>query len=947
MRVIYLLLFLGVCSFDAYSQASFKLLEDNLSPILNEAVQAHKDKDGVKAESLYSQYISEQQLLIKDSTYLATINWDDWWTDWLQLCYNFMVFYIQIGKPEKDRSKMEELLVKGLDMSEMHKGVNHLLFAHLLTLGPDFIDDPEKKESLYLWALRIFEEQLGKQHITYADEVSRLANFYLEREEYMKAESLLLEIKPVFSRSYKKSDWDYISYLFDIFSVYFELRNYKKASEIIDEINDSLSEVDYYDVSSLVVQMTELKQMIPYMEKLSVYDASSVTSLNNYISHYNDKLKKVSVGKDNSYIDHIIGLAFSAFTNNNIERSDSLYKEALALEESINGENTSLYKEIQDALRVNRSVVSRIKKLETLREKNISVYGKNSSKALEVTYPLLELSIEMDNWEKTTTLIMDLQEALIKEAERNLSFLTENQRAVWWKNSLYMRFYSMALVLSAFEKKSIFSEYVYNYELFSKSILLNSSRNIKESILSSNDTSLIRQWLELTELKRDDHVTDDKKIEELEKSIVQKSQLYSEQKSYLAIQCNHIKEILEPNEVAIEFMEISYAKEDTGEYEEFYFALILRPDFDYPIFLELSHVDDIVEAMQSDDKDALYDLLWLPIEHYLEDNDVIYIAPAGLLHSISFGGLQYGNGKYYLCEDYTIHNVLSTRDIVGLKQRKEDAGKSKHIALFGGPDYSLSTDELGRLDMDLEKDCGINLTRSLLDDMDPLRGQGFSYLPGSRKEVLQIEEYLSGLNWNASLYIDKEATKTRFKSFSSARSPDVIHLSTHGFYFPQPKEIYNRTSLSSANQHSDIYRFSENPLMRSGVAFSGANYIWRGGVVKKGMDDGILTAYDISNMNLFNTELVVLSACNTGRGDIDHSEGVYGLQRAFRLAGVQSMIVSLWEVPDKETVELMTAFYSFWGEGMTKKEAFDKAQMKMRYIYPDHPEKWAGFVMIE
>ncbi len=133
--------------------------------------------------------------------------------------------------------------------------------------------------------------------------------------------------------------------------------------------------------------------------------------------------------------------------------------------------------------------------------------------------------------------------------------------------------------------------------------------------------------------------------------------------------------------------------------------------------------------------------------------------------------------------------------------------------------------------------------------------------------------------------------------------------------------------------------------MRGGIIMAGANKVWGGVAPVAGKEDGIVTAYEISNLDLGNTELVVLSACETALGDIRGTEGVFGLQRAFKLAGVQNMILSLWQVPDKETAELMNVFYNNKLKGMATYEAFNQAQDIMRKKYP--PYYWAAFVLIE
>ena len=137
-------------------------------------------------------------------------------------------------------------------------------------------------------------------------------------------------------------------------------------------------------------------------------------------------------------------------------------------------------------------------------------------------------------------------------------------------------------------------------------------------------------------------------------------------------------------------------------------------------------------------------------------------------------------------------------------------------------------------------------------------------------------------------------------------------------------------------------------MIRSGLLLAGANHAWKTGKpFKPDMEDGILTAYEISQMDLSNTELVVLSACETGLGDIQGNEGVYGLQRAFKIAGAKYLMMSLWQVPDFQTQELMTVFYQKWlTEKMPIPDAFHEAQQTMRKKY-EHPYFWAGFVLVE
>ena len=192
------------------------------------------------------------------------------------------------------------------------------------------------------------------------------------------------------------------------------------------------------------------------------------------------------------------------------------------------------------------------------------------------------------------------------------------------------------------------------------------------------------------------------------------------------------------------------------------------------------------------------------------------------------------------------------------------------------------------------------------------------------------------------MFSGRQATETAFRDLSARKeSPFILHISTHGFYLPYDPDINNK----GLNQEGKSGYY--NPLLRTGLALSGASTAWKDSASLNLPDDGLLTAYEIFGMSLLNTELVVLSACNTGLGEIRDGEGVYGLQRAFRSAGARNMIMTLAEVPDKETAEFMSLFYQNWKFKTSKRKAFITAQWEMVKRYPKEPEKWAYFVLVE
>ena len=191
-----------------------------------------------------------------------------------------------------------------------------------------------------------------------------------------------------------------------------------------------------------------------------------------------------------------------------------------------------------------------------------------------------------------------------------------------------------------------------------------------------------------------------------------------------------------------------------------------------------------------------------------------------------------------------------------------------------------------------------------------------------------------------------DAKEESIKRIGLTNSPKILHIATHGYFFPDPKAKAGDSSLPAGSQEP-VFKMSDHPMLRSGLILSGGNKGWEGDRSLEGKEDGVLTAYEISQMNLSNTELVVLSACETGLGTIRGNEGVYGLQRAFKIAGAKYLIMSLWQVPDKQTSLLMTTFYKKWLTGKkTIPNAFHEAQKQLRESGLD-PYYWAGFILVE
>jgi CHAT domain-containing protein len=312
------------------------------------------------------------------------------------------------------------------------------------------------------------------------------------------------------------------------------------------------------------------------------------------------------------------------------------------------------------------------------------------------------------------------------------------------------------------------------------------------------------------------------------------------------------------------------------------------------------------------------------------------------LHKLAFAAIGDGTGQV-LSDKYEIHQVLSAQDFVypssPLVFNSDDKSTNTSIALFGGINYDVSMKKA------TEQDSVYYSPLSILSK-DLVRGNSFEYLPATQKEIESIQSQFNQNNKTTLSYSGSEATEASLRSLEGDKAPKILHIATHGYFAPDPEEDHNKIQLQMMGQENR-FTASDNPLLRSGLMMAGSNASWKGTVTLPSEEDGILTAQEVSNLNLLNTQLVVLSACETGLGDIKGREGVFGLQRAFRLAGAKYLLLSLWSIPDEETSEYMQLFYAEVLKQNDISKAYKSTQSSMRQKYPNSPMKWAGMVLVE
>jgi len=348
---------------------------------------------------------------------------------------------------------------------------------------------------------------------------------------------------------------------------------------------------------------------------------------------------------------------------------------------------------------------------------------------------------------------------------------------------------------------------------------------------------------------------------------------------------------------------------------------------------------------------TLYNAIWQPLEEALEGVNTVFYSPSGQLHRISFNAIP-KDGKR-LSDIYDLNLVSTTREVT---YRNRIAQKPQSVVIYGGLEYNVNETimrqealvyklpETETQIVSVSQQRRRNRTASRALSRAASRGGIWGYLFYTSEESRVIQRILENNKVNVVSLSGAKGNKESFFNLDGKKM-SVIHLATHGFFEPDIKVNYEKREM--LERIGGGLSVIENPLLRSGLILSGGNHAWIGRPVE-GVENGILLADDVAKMNLVGTELVVMSACETALGVVDNSEGVFGLQRAFKLAGAQTLIMSLWKVDDLATSLLMGAFYENWLSGKTKQDAFKEAQRKMRadarYASPFY---WAAFVLMD
>ena len=536
---------------------------------------------------------------------------------------------------------------------------------------------------------------------------------------------------------------------------------------------------------------------------------------------------------------------------------------------------------------------------------------------------------------------------LKRQIQVKLPYLTTAEREGYWQLVSKLLQNMTPFALEAKEYQTSFTNACYDGLVLSKAFLLETERStfdliknkgtdddLRDFTMIASMQSKIREWEKEGSSRTDSILELTSRVRQLEGKLSGQCRSYGDMTAFMNIGYIEIKEKLNGDDVLIDFTD--FVSESRGR---IYAAYVINNKQDNPLLQELfaeSKIDSMQVAYpdqyyESPYSETMYRFLWLPFKDKVAEGATVYYVPSQLLFQIALESLPMEDGTL-LGEHYHFVRLSSARELVNLDTKLDIdlASANRNAVLYGGLLYDLEANEWE------EEAKKYDVSSLLAVRGDILRGDSIPLLPGSKKEVDAIEKILKSHQLRVESYTGKRGTEESFLSMSG-KAPQILHVATHGFFYtPDEAQIIN------------YLRGYEDAMSLSGLIMSGGNAAWRGKELPDGVRDGILTASNIARLDLNKNELTVLSACQSGKGKAT-PEGLYGLQRAFKKAGVKTIIMSLWYVSDVVGTEFMNIFYENLFDtdnNFDKRKAFDKAKSAIRKKYPE-PFYWACFVMLD
>lgn len=819
-------------------------------------------------------------------------------------------YYYNGNIGESIRLQEEALSVVGQHFGESE----YINYSNLNRLADyySYNNDPSTAIQLGKNAIKLIVNDKGKNSAEYAFALTSMANYYCDLGNFDRAIELGKEALKLKKELGLENDLSYAISLNNLGKYYSLIEDFKTSASLIKQsliIRESLSgKEDPFYASSL-------NNLGVIYSRIGKY-TDAINSIQESI-----KLKKLFF-KDSSYdyINALVNLAAVYSTSGNINESIIIYNNIL------NSYDTK--------------------------------YLMNCPAYFSIMWNLSSIYDTSNDLSNITQISKKISEYILFHLKNRFRYLPLNERNIYWNACAIWPNIRLPKFNWKYSDNEL-SVISYNASLYSKGIILNSELDFDKFIVENDSKELSRKFNlikrinnrldNLYKMAHNEPIMEIDSLEqyanELERQLMQESAEYGDYTRSLSVTWRDVRNNLKKVDAAIEFVSFPLNKDST-----MYMAYVLRHDMDAPALVKLFEEKEI-SSLSDDDlykKTKGSELIWAKLQPELNGVDNIYFAPDGMLHQIGIESFpDFDDFGKLISDRFNLYRLSSTRQLAV----KNQGVASDNAVVYGGIQYDISPDVMvaESRKYDIPSSRGIQSFYNVADSLS-IRA-GIDFLPFTLTEATSVSDLLQNAQKHYQLIAGNEATEESFKNLSGNKNR-VLHIATHGFYWEKDEAEYRadlNERLLFMSQFGDNARrnIEDKALTRSGLFMAGVNNVLTGKDIPDGVDDGILTAQEIANLDFRGLDLVVLSACQTGMGDIS-GDGVFGLQRGFKKAGANSILMSLWDVNDEATQILMTNFYKNYLNGMSKRESLLAAQKAVRETpgFEDQ-DYWAAFILLD
>ena len=877
----------------------------------------------------------------------------------------------------------------------------------LNNLASDYMAIGNYKQALDLnqKCLVLRKKYLGESHYHTLMSLNNLGTLSFSIGNYEKSKEYFEEVLTILDSNGKKNSVEFISTYLGLSDNYEVLNLYAKALEIRNsclEINNKIGNNHSFIYSCIITKLSSSYYSLDFLDKaeekllecLSIREKlfginhiqyaetiSNLAMIYKAMGEFDKALKyidssyKIGIEKyGENHADNFYALAHKAQVYSDMgdfEKAIYFANQALKGYQRIFGKESETYSRTLGDIGYYQTRLKQFDLAEKTLTKSLNIKKKIfplENNIIENAYNnLATVHLLTKNYKAFLENQNFILESIRKEFNSNQLLFTNEQKESF-KYKLSDRLLSLISVIAKPETNSKeFQEDILDF-WFDSNGLLSSQKSELIYQLDENDTLFKRLWDDYKQANSIYYYYKEKPFEYAKKAGVEienlknnaeesqikvLKQLDKNHYSQKPINYNSIKSSLSDNESFIEIIRIPSYNYLTNKWidSSTYLGLLINKKNDRPEIINIENSSDFDKinfpsycfSTFSDKKDRaildssghFYKAFWEVFDEKIQPFKTIYISLGGVYNNINLNTLFNPKTNNFLLEEKDIHIVNSARDFVLKKEKEKKNFTNNTIALFGFPNFDGNT-------ISSQDSLNYYVTTRDLNTvwLDSLTRGGINAkpLPATKTEIENISKTLGSKGWKINSFLAENATEFNLKK---QQSPRVLHIATHGYFFPDiPMVDKDQTRFLGM----DRQQVAQDPMLRSGLLLTGANRTLKGEVSTG--ENGLLSAAEASLLDLRETELVVLSACETGKGEVKNSEGVYGLRKAFSDAGAQNIIMSLWKVDDKVTQEFMTRFYQLWlNDKTTIREAFHKTQLEIKAKYPQ-PYFWGAFILV-